>query len=177
MLHVSCARARREVLYECILMPRSAPFHIAGVYCCMRCALAGLVILTASCLFGNPYGSIATRNVFHLKEPPPQVQPVQPVTPRLAPNLVLTGVADFSTVKWAFITRTDPGRPAANYTLSPGETEGGLQLLDLNATAATVTVRVDGLETVTLRLTTPTNRPPPTLSPTGARPPAFSRVR
>jgi hypothetical protein len=142
----------------------------------MRCALAGLVILTASCLFGNPYGSIATRNVFHLKEPPPVVPFVPPTLPRPVPSLTLTGVADFSTVKWAFVTRTDPGRPATNYTLSPGETEGGLQLVDLNATAATVTVRVDGIETVTLQLTTPTNRPSISL-PTAARPPAFSRVR
>src|SRR5687767_10397841 len=71
----------------------------------------------------NPYGSIAGRNVFGLKDPPPPVPFHQPPPPRPVPNLVLTGVADFSTAKWAFITRTDPGRPSRNCTLTLGETE------------------------------------------------------
>jgi len=67
---------------------------------------------------------------------------------------------DFSTMKWAFITRTDPGQAAKNYTLSFGEHEGGLQLVGIDAKTASATVRVDGSETVIVRLLAGTNHPP-----------------
>ena len=110
----------------------------------------------------NPYGSIAARNVFGLKDPPSPVPFQQPAPPKQVPKLLLTGIADFSTAKWAFVTRTDPGRPPKNYTLTPGESEGGLQVLDINAAAATVVLRVDGIDTVNLELPAPTNQPPST---------------
>lgn len=128
----------------------------------------------------NPYSTIASRNVFGLKDPPLPVSLHQPPPPRPVPNLVLTGVADFSTAKWAFITRTDPGRPARNCTLTPGETEDGLQLVDINANKATVILRVDGIDTVTLKLPAVTNRPSgptPAGRVTRAAPPVFSRLR
>src|SRR5688572_17407974 len=96
----------------------------------------------------NPYQSIPARNVFGLKPPLVHVPaPVEP-PPRPTPNLVLTGVVDFSDLKWALITRTDPGGRPNNVTLTPGETESGLQLVDINANKATATVRVDGIDTV-----------------------------
>jgi hypothetical protein len=122
--------------------------------------LAASVVLTGSSLFGNPYSSIAARNVFHLKEPPPVVPFIQPAPPRVAPKLVLTGIADFSTIKWAFVTRTDPGAQPKNYTLNPGETEGGLQIIDLNVRAGTVVLRVDEIDTVTLQLSAAKSEPP-----------------
>ena len=123
------------------------------------------LILVTSLLLGaispshaHPYSVIVARNVFGLKEPPPPrvIDPVPP--PRPAPILVLTGVADFSTAKWAFITRTDPGAQPKYYTLSVGETEGGLQLLDIDAASASVKLRVDGLDTVALHLASATNQ-------------------
>jgi hypothetical protein len=140
-------------------------------------------VLAVSTLIGfaepkiNPYGSIADRNVFRLKDPPPPVSFHQPPPPRPVPNLLLTGVADFSTAKWAFITRTDPGRPAKNCTLTLGETEEGLQLIDINANKATVTLLVDGIDTVTLKLSSATNRPPPPTHPAKVPAPVFSRLR
>jgi hypothetical protein len=73
---------------------------------------------------------------------------------------MLTGIADFSTVKWAFVTRTDPGAQPRNYTLSPGENEGGLQIIDLNANTGTVVLRVDETDTVTLQLSAAKSEPP-----------------
>ncbi|HKQ39658.1 MAG TPA: hypothetical protein VJ063_16395 [Verrucomicrobiae bacterium] len=108
----------------------------------------------------NPYTSIAARNIFHLKDPPPAVQFVPPATVRTPPNLILTGIADFSTAKWVLVTRADPGQSPHNYTLAPGEIEGGLQIMDIDANASTVLLRVDGIETVSLRLAPPTNSPP-----------------
>jgi hypothetical protein len=129
---------------------------------------------------GHPYSAIVVRNVFGLKEPrPPEViKPTAP--PRPVPTLVLTGVADFSTTKWAFITRTDPGARPRYYTLTLGETEGGLQLLDIDAKSATVKLRVDGLETVALDLASPTNqvvKPPLPAQLSGVRGISFPRVR
>jgi len=100
----------------------------------------------------NTYEDIPRRNVFGLK-PPIINKPVPPeLSLRPVPTLTLTGVVDFSIAKWALITRTDPGRPSSAYTLTPGEIEGGLQILDLDARKATVTVRVDGTDTVVLHL-------------------------
>src|SRR5439155_23754141 len=111
-----------------------------------------LVISASAQPTANPYHTIAERNVFRLHAPPPP-QPVEsPVPPRPVPNLILTGIADFSTVKWVFVTRTDPGQPPKNYTLALGETEGGLQLISVDANSATVTLRVDGTDTVALQL-------------------------
>jgi len=132
-----------------------------------------LVFSVCAIAQSNPYESIAERNVFGLKPPVIHQPALAESPPRPIPNLVLTGVVDFSDLKWALITRTDPGRPPANHTLIPGEIEGGLQLLDLNANQATVTVRVDGADTVLLRLSA-TNQvsksaPPPQIS--SLRPP------
>jgi hypothetical protein len=122
----------------------------------------------------NPYSDIAQRNVFGLKPPPVFHAPTPEPPPRPTPNLLLTGVVDFSTSKWALITRTDPGRPPSNYTLTPGEIEGGLQLLDINATRATVTVRVDGMDTIVLHLSSTNQAPkspvPPQISALGRTP-------
>lgn len=101
--------------------------------------------------------------------PPPFIPP-QP--PKVLPNLVLTGIADFSTAKWVFVSRSDSNRPPKNYTLTSHQTQGGLQLIDVNAKLATATVVVDGTETVTLRLPAPTNSPAKP-SP----PPPFSGAR
>ena len=136
-----------------------------------------MVVLPSFCVLGqtNPYAAIADRNVFGLK-PPVVYKPVEPEPLlRPVPNLLLSGVVDFSTLKWALITRTDPGRPPNFYTLAPGETEGGLQLLDINAAKATVTVRVDDFETVVLHLSSPTNQPVKSPSPqiSAIRPPGL----
>lgn len=136
-----------------------------------------MVVLPPFCILAqtNPYAAIAERNVFGLKPPVVYKHPDPEPVARPVPNLVLSGVVDFSTLKWALITRTDPGRPPNFYTLAPGETEGGLQLLDINAAKATVTVRVDDFETVVLHLSSPTNQPakspPPQIS--GIRPPGL----
>jgi hypothetical protein len=145
------------------------------------CVLTALVLSTWTARpEGNPYSDISMRNVFGLKDPPPP--PVFPAAPppRPAPNLVLTGLADFSTVRWAFVTRTDPGQQPKKHTLTFGETEGGLQLLALNAQSATATLRVDGGEMVTLKLVAPTNppakvNPPPRISRSGR--PVYTRAR
>ena len=125
---------------------------------------AGLLVLSvlmAQCE-ANPYGSITERNVFKLKDPPvPAPPPPAPATPRPSPKLVLTGVVDFSSMRWAFITRTDPGQPPKNYTLSFGENEGGLRLVGIDAGTASATLLVDGSETVTLRLADRSSQPAP----------------
>src|SRR6185503_20272836 len=68
------------------------------------------------------------------------------------PNLILSGIVDFSRVQCALITRTDPGHPPTNYTLDVGESEGGVHLMKLDAKGATATVQVDGADTLTLKL-------------------------
>ncbi|HVI71485.1 MAG TPA: hypothetical protein VM656_08375 [Pyrinomonadaceae bacterium] len=132
----------------------------------MAAALLGL-LLSASLVHGerNPYSGIAGRNVFGLKDPPPPVPFPAPPRPRPAPNLVLTGVADFATAKWAFVTRSDAGQPPKNHTLTFGKAEGGLQLIDLNAKSATVTLLVDGRDTVLLHLSAATNQPAKAMQP------------
>lgn len=143
--------------------------------------VAGLVVLVALVAQSkaNPYDVIAGRNVFRLKDPPPPVVPPSPAPSRPPPKLVLTGIADFSTMKWAFITRTDAGQAAKSYTLTFGENEGGLQLVGIDARTASATVRVDGSETLTLRLPAGTNHPakPPQRTPSPVPRPGFTRAR
>jgi hypothetical protein len=123
----------------------------------------------------NPYSSIAARNVFRLKDPPPPTVLPQPTPPRPTPSLLLTGIADFTIAKWAFVTRTDPGQPPKSYTLSVGEREGGLELIAMDVKNGSVTLRVDGTETVNLHFVAVTNQPskaihPPQLSGYPPRP-------
>lgn len=155
----------------------------------LRCILTGpshpiatgalLLLLIVSSVFAepsrNPYSTIVARNVFRLKDPPPPTPIPQPMPPRPTPILLLTGVADFTIAKWAFVTRTDPGQPPKSYTLSVGEHEGGLELMNLDAKSGSVTLRVDGTETVNLHFVAVTNQPskaihPPQLSGYPPRP-------
>ena len=149
------------------------------LYCSWLVALiAALLALMLSIMTArpgaNPYSDIAARNVFGLKDPPAPAPFPAPVAPKPAPDLVLTGLADFSTLKWALVTRTDPGQTPKKHTLKFGETEGGLQLIALNAQNATATLRLDGANTVTLRLVAPTN--PPAKATTPAQLSAAGRV-
>lgn len=134
----------------------------------------GFFVLISFPLMGqpssNPYLVIAYRNVFGLKAPEVPERKVADPPPRVMPVLVLNGVVDFSSAKWALISRTDPGRPAKNYTLEPGEVEEGVQLISLDADKATATVRVDGIDTLVLRLGSNSNSKP-------FSPPQLSGVR
>jgi len=87
----------------------------------------------------NPYLPIVDRNVFKLREPvpPPLVLPPTTVVEENV-ELILTGVVDFRLGRWALITRTERGKPPRGYTLSVGEREDDLQLLDIDAQAGTV---------------------------------------
>lgn len=157
-------------LRELNLTARSWGIHRGAVYCQhaeqTRSGDHFDAVLLCECQAeGNPYRDIAARNVFGLKDPPPPAPFPPPAPPKPPAKLVLTGVADFSTAKWAFVTRADPGRPPKSYTLSFGETEGGLQLVGIDARAATATVLVDGSDLVTLQLVAATNPPSKAVPP------------
>lgn len=104
-------------------------------------ALAVILTIPTFATPDNPYRHVVDRNIFDLREPVPVPQPVP--LPKLedSEELMLTGVVDFRLGRWALITCTQHGKPPRSYTLSVGEREDNLQLLDIDAKAATVRVR------------------------------------
>ena len=112
-------------------MGKIAAIFVTGMAVVAACALAQ----------PNPYETIASRNVFALKEP---VQPpvVPPEPPQATDNsqLMLTGIVDFRRLQCALITSTERGKTPRLYTLSMGQKEDNLQVLAIDAEAATVRV-------------------------------------
>lgn len=104
--------------------------------------VTGMAVLTACALAeSNPYETIASRNVFSLREPaqPPVVAPAPP-EPADNSQLMLTGIVDFRRLQCALITCTERGKTPRLYTLSIGQKEDNLQVLAIDAEAATVRV-------------------------------------
>ena len=112
-------------------------------------ALGVFVCLSALAMPDNPYATIVERNIFALREPPPPAPPppAAPVAPDTS-ELVLTGIADFRTAKWALLTRTERGKQPQRYTLSVGEKQDTLEVLEIDADSATVRVRHGSAEVV-----------------------------
>jgi len=111
-------------------------------------ALAVILTIPTFATPDNPYRHIVDRNVFGLREPVPVPEPVPPPKPEDGEELLLTGVVDFRLGRWALVTRTERGKPARSYTLSVGEREDNLQLLDIDAKAGTVRLRHGSAEVV-----------------------------
>jgi hypothetical protein len=117
----------------------------------MISAVAGILIAASvPANSQNPYAAITERNIFGLREPPP---PPPPPVPAPVANdtseLTLTGVVDFQTAKWALLTCTERGKSPRPYTLSVGQKQDNLEVLEINAEAATVRVR-NGSEEIVL---------------------------
>lgn len=112
-------------------------------------ALGVLLAITAFEAASNPYLPIVDRNVFGLREPPPPPPPPPPA-PVAEDNseLMLTGVVDFRLGRWALVTRTERGKSPRQYTLSVGEREDNLEVLDIDAEAGTARLRHGTAEVV-----------------------------
>ena len=95
----------------------------------------------------NPYETIIFRNAFGLKPPPPP-QPVAPPSThqKPAPELTLTGIADFSLKKWALLVATERGKTPKTYTLTEGQQADGLEILAIDVHAGIVRVRLEDNE-------------------------------
>lgn len=109
------------------------------------------VILCGSALATseNPYVSIVQRNIFALHEPAPAQPPPAPAPVAADPSeLMLTGIADFRTAKWALLTRTERGKTPQRYTLAVGEKQDTLEVLEIDAESSTVRVRHGSTEVV-----------------------------
>jgi hypothetical protein len=90
----------------------------------------------------NPYADVVHRNIFGLREPvlPPSVLPETPATKDKG-DLILTGIVDFRKAQWALLTLTERGIPPRRYTLTLGQKEDDVEVLAVDAVAATVRVR------------------------------------
>lgn len=112
--------------------------------CLMSVAAA---VLHATTEPPNPYSSIAVRNVFALCSPPvlpEETRTTAPTNP--PPDITLSGIADFSLAKWVLLTVAEKGKPPQNYTLGLGEKQDGLEVLEINAEAGSVKVRLQETE-------------------------------
>jgi hypothetical protein len=113
-------------------------------------ALVANVALAAD----HPYGGISARNVFNLAAPKPETsKPGEVFIP--APEYKLTGIAGFGSQKWALLSKADPGKPAQPFVLRQGESDGAIEVLEIDEIASLVRIRNEGV-LVELRFTTNT---------------------
>lgn len=94
---------------------------------------------------GTPYQGITDRNIFGLKPPPPPVRPedIKPPTP----EIYLTGVTTILGKKQALlkVPAKPPLRPKdESYILTEGQSEGEIQVLNIDEVAGAVKVNNHG---------------------------------
>jgi hypothetical protein len=125
---------------------------------------------------GQAYRAIPQRNMFGLKEPPPQTGP--PVTPAPAlPKVILTGLSTILGYNLAFLKvqyPAKPGEPAKeqSLTMKQGEREGDIEVVDIDISKSTVQVNNSGtLMPVTFDKLPATPAPAPAAAPGAAAPP------
>lgn len=110
-------------------------------------AMAGSGLAASEDPNSNPYISIADRNAFGLlTQLPPTPATASPPASNAAQGLCLTGIADFSSKKWALLTSAEVGKPARKYTLREGETQDGLEVLNIDGVNGNVCIRYNGEE-------------------------------
>ena len=104
----------------------------------------------------SPYHGIAQRNVFNLKEPQPVIEPRPAIKlPRITLTLITTIFGDKRAgLKWP----AAPSRPGEqlkeeSHIFSVGQSEAGVEVLDIDEVAGTVKIKNHG-ELQTLSFTT-----------------------
>jgi len=118
--------------------------------------LTGLAILFAglSCTAAdtkpNPYDSIAERNPFHLKDPPPPPDPneVAKGPPPVIPTVEVTGIFNMFQKKQAFLEIIPaPGKPVVRVTLSEGEKGEAIEVVSIDIDKNEVVLNNSGVIT------------------------------
>ena len=132
---------------------------------------------------GNPYHPIVERNVFGLKDPPPPPEPKPEGPP--PPKITLTGITDVLGRKLALLEWVEPvtpGQPANNKknysTLTEGQREGKVEVLEIDVKAGTVKVNNYGV-TNTLSFKDDSAKPPAAsfaAPPAGGIPPPTASI-
>lgn len=136
------------------------------------CAIAAKAVVNDG---GNPYHPIVERNVFALKDPPPKPETEEPKGPP-PPNITLSGITDvlgrkLALLKWQEPTVPgQPPKPNPNFaTLTEGQREGQIEVLEIDVKVGMVKVRNYGVvtnltfEANGVKLPTTPYTPPPSL--------------
>src|SRR5437867_4012161 len=109
----------------------------------------------------NPYESIATRNPFQLKDPPPPPQLPDPNEVAKAPpaTVEVTGVLNMLSKKMALLEIVPgPGKPPVKRTLQEGERDDAVEVLMIDVENGEVKINNGGVIT-NIALRTPTKAP------------------
>lgn len=78
--------------------------------------------------------------------PPTTNHAVLPASANPFPDLILTGIAGFSSVQWAWLTVAEPGKPSRTLALRVGQKQGDLELRQIDFRSGTVRVHYRGVE-------------------------------
>ena len=111
--------------------------------------LAGLSCAGADAKI-NPYESIAERNPFHLKDPPPPPDPneVPKGPPPVIPSVEVTGIFNMFHKKQAFLEIIPaPGKPVVRVTLSEGEKGEAIEVVSIDLEKNEVVLNNSGIVT------------------------------
>jgi hypothetical protein len=122
----------------------------------LLCASGALVFWTGTHVIatetsgGNPYQAIVDRNVFGLKPPPPPPDPEANKPP--PPKITLTGIYTMGGTKRVLMKVSVPARPPepakeVPLTLSEGQREGDVEVLEIDTVARTA--KVNNFGTIT----------------------------
>lgn len=122
----------------------------------LLCAFTALVFWMVTRAMGNetsgenPYQAIVDRNVFALKPPPPPPDPEANKPP--PPKILLTGIYEMGGIKRVLMKVAMPARPPepakeVPMTLSEGQREGEIEVLEIDTVARTA--KVNNFGTVT----------------------------
>jgi hypothetical protein len=115
---------------------------------------------------GQAYKAIPDRNLFGLREPPPQAAPAPPPAPAL-PKVILTGLSTILGYEMAFLKVQFPAKPGApakeeSLTLKEGQRDGEIEVVHIDIPKETVQVKNSGtLMPVTFDKLPPTPAPAP----------------
>jgi hypothetical protein len=111
--------------------------------------LFAALAVSAATSFSAPYAEISQRNAFRLRpiEPPPQTLPPAEPMPKVSP----TGITTILGRKLATIRVDWPPRPGQlarteSLLLGEGERDGEVEMLEIDADARTMKVRISGRE-------------------------------
>ena len=105
-----------------------------------------LVCSTAAVAADTPYDSIAVRNAFGLRAPPPwQPPPVPQAVWTPPPDLKITGLVAVPPIKKVSFYVIEHGKPPKSYVLAEGEQQDDIKVVTIDGNSQTVRVKNQGV--------------------------------
>jgi hypothetical protein len=152
--------------------------RLTQLRCLWLVLVFGQAVNGVAAVASYPYDAIVDHNVFHLQPPPPPIAPPSAATtPKVLPQVFVTGMTDVCGSKQALVEITQPGKAPIKPVLMEGERVGPVEVVLIDIKQGQVKVKICGEESVLMLRAPPSSVSASAGSPVPSPSSSIMRVR